>query len=196
MNIEKDIFKKLNELSDLFSDHSKVKVVHIPSITEEPLSYYFVFIPTIDLEKKQSYLGQKSFIGLMLDILEEKYDKTRKFELEYSGTMDELDDYKPGSMYLLEEVLLNPYEPGERDDTRSYYAYKHYVRNCFYDWYHSVDWKGRTDIVKVNDISFTPKKSLKSLLELKGFSKSIIPFVHIIRCIRHPVGDTVHYFSA
>lgn len=194
MNIQEDIFSTLNNLSDLFSDTSKIKVLHFNS-TEEPLSYYFISL-NIDLQKKQSYLGGKSFIDIMLIILEEKYDKTRKIELEYQGIIDKLDDHKPGGMYLLETILLNPYQVGEPSDTRSHFAYKHYVRNCFYDWCHDVDWQGRVDIIKVKDALFTPKKSLKTLLEANGLSKETIPHAHVVRCVRHPVGDTIYYVGS
>lgn len=194
MNIQEDVVTKLGKLSDLFSDSSKIKVLHFNS-TEEPLSYYFISL-AIDLENKQTYLGGKSFMEIMLDILKEKYDNTRQIELEYQGTIDKLDDYRPSGMNFLESILLNPYRQGERDDTRSHYAYKHYVRNCFYDWMHEVDWEGRTDIIKVSDVSFTPKKSLKTLLEVSGFSKDIIPYVHIVRSVRQPVGSTIIYVGA
>ncbi len=193
MNIEKNILDQLKERTDLFSDSLNVKVLHIPS-SEEPLSYYFILLG-IDLEKKQSFLRNISFMELMKDVLS-NYDNTREIELTYQGKIERLDDYKPGDMYLLENVLLNPYKAGERDDTRSYFAYKHYVRNCFYDWMHEVDWKERTDIVKVNDISFTPKKSLKTLLEMNGFSKDVISRVHIVRCVRHPIGKEICYVGS
>lgn len=191
MNIEKDILNQLKERSDFFSDSLNVKVLHIPS-TKEPLSYYFILLE-IDLEKKQSFLRNISFMELMKDVLD-KHDNTREIELEYQGTIENLDDYKPWC--FLEQVLLNPYKADEEWDTRSYYAYKHYIRNCFYDWYHDVDWKGRTDIVQVNDISFTPKKSLKTFLEVNSFSKDIIPKVHIVRCVRQPVGETICYVGS
>ncbi|MFZ2205117.1 MAG: hypothetical protein WAV23_00805 [Minisyncoccia bacterium] len=130
---------------------------------------------------------------LMKDVLD-KRDNTREIELEYQGTIEHLDDHKPWC--FLEQVLLNPYKEDESYDTRSYYAYKDYKKNVFYDWYHDVGWKGRTDIVQVNDASFTPKKSLKTFLEVNGFSKDIIPKVHIVRCVRHPVGEKIYYVGS
>ncbi|MCX6754886.1 MAG: hypothetical protein NTU81_03615 [Candidatus Nomurabacteria bacterium] len=178
MKIKENITTKLTKSLGLFFDPSEIKLLHLQS-TEGPLSYYFIFLG-IDLEENQSYLDSKSLIKIMMETLNKEYGNDNQVNLEYQGTFKKLDEYIPNVMYLLETVLLNPYKEDEQKETRSYFAYKHYRRNCFYDWIHEVDWKERIDIVKVNDISFTPKKSLKTLLEINGFSKTIIPNIYIL----------------